>query len=97
MGWKASADRSSLIQGPEITLQNIFTQNFREEMGSLPTARPQWEPLLSQKRETILDTDEAASAEAGIHSIITFIAAAYLAVPASHRSFKPVRTRNKVL
>ena len=58
---------------------------------------PKWEPLLSQKRETILDTDEAASAEAGIPSIITFIAAAYLIVPASHRSFKPVRTRNKVL
>jgi hypothetical protein len=31
----------------------------------------------------------------GIPSINTFIAAAYLAVPASHRSFKPVRTRNK--
>ena len=30
-----------------------------------------------------------------IPSIITFIAAAYLAVPASHPSFKPVRTRNK--
>jgi hypothetical protein len=31
----------------------------------------------------------------GIPSINTFIAAAYLAVPASHRSFKPVRTRNE--
>ena len=75
----------------------VDARQYSVWMGSLPTARPQWEPLLSQKRETILDTDEAASAEAGIHSIITFIAAAYLAVPASHRSFKPVRTRNKVL